>query len=242
MRDVKTLRLRVSKSAELTSALHAIKKIQAQRFANTYQDLLRSQAHKDCAEFFLSELYGERDYSKRDEQFAKVAGTIELALPEAVISTTVSLATLHHVTETLDIAMAEHWAHNRSLPGPIRYLHAWRELNCTAQRRWQLETVIVIGQKLGELTRQRGLRLMLKLMRHPAEIAGLTELQAFLETGFDRFLQLAKVKETLSEFLETIQTRESSWINTLDSIDEFEGEVLLTKMLQTSHKQKRPIE
>lgn len=214
--EVQSLRLCVSKSAGLTSALHDVKEFQAQRFARAYQDLLQSETYSSCAEFFLTELYSARDYGKRDEQFAKVAGAIEVAFPEAVLSTTVSLARLHQVTETLDIAMAQQWLQNPSLSPDMRYLHAWRELNCTAQRRWQLDTVVLIGQRLGELTRHRGLRLLLKLMRRPAEIAGLSELQSFLETGFDRFSQLAKADQTLNEFLETIQTRETSWLNTLD--------------------------
>jgi hypothetical protein len=47
----------------------------------------------------LEELYSERDYSRRDAQFAKVAAAIELAVPLQVIDIAVSLAELHRTTE-----------------------------------------------------------------------------------------------------------------------------------------------
>ena len=83
------------------------------------------------------------------------------------------------------------------------------------KREWQLNTVLEIGRQLTALTRKRSLRVLVKMMRRPAELAGLGDLQAFLEVGFDRFSQLARNTEAVNEFLLIIHTSESQWINTL---------------------------
>jgi len=95
----------------------------------------------------LTELYSERDYNQRDRQFAKVASAIEAAFPQPVIATTVDLARLHQITETLDLAMARQWLRDPAPSRAIRYYRAWRVLNCPQQRQWQLDTVLSIGQK-----------------------------------------------------------------------------------------------
>lgn len=231
MHAVQQLRAEASQSQPLSRAVHEIKTIQAKRFKNTYKDLLESPIYQNCALFFLTELYSERDYARRDQQFARVAGAIEMAFPQPVIATTIELAKLHHVTETLDLAMAQQWLRCSATSPATRYCLAWQTVNSTVQRRWQLQTVISIGQKLGNLTRRRSLRLLLKMMRHPAELAGLSELQSFLETGFDRFSDIAKTKETLNGFLDSIEQRESDWISQLDATTEGEADTKLGSLL-----------
>lgn len=228
MAQVQTLRTRVSRNPDLVQALHEVKTIQARRFAITYHDLLHSNDFKDCAEFFLTELYSERDYSHRDEQFARVAGAITVAFPDKLMVMAVHLAKLHLVTETLDVAMAEKWAQEINRPIADRYLRAWKALDSNAQRQWQLNTVLLIGRKLGTLTRQRGLQLLLKMMRRPATIAGLSELQLFLEAGFERFRNLSKRDDALQTFLQTIQVRESEWIRMLIASPDTEARKLLS--------------
>ena len=49
-----------------------------------------------------------------------------------------------------------------------------------------------LGQDLTRFTRMPGLRMMLRMMRKPAQAAGLGALQHFLETGFDTFGAMAR--------------------------------------------------
>ena len=70
-------------------------------------------------------------------------------------------------------------------------------------------------QALGRYTRKPGLRLMLKMMRHPAELAGMGSLQRFLESGFDHFAGMARQPGAVDAFLDTIRIRETAWINRL---------------------------
>lgn len=217
MAQVSALRARAQSDTDLAQAWLDIKHFQTRRFAATYQDLLTSIDFGDCTNFFLQELYSARDYSERDAQFARIGRALELTFPDQVVATAVTLAQLHQVTETLDLAMAEHWHQHPHSDANTRYRQAWRSVGQPDQRRWQLDTVLQIGRTLGELTGKPGLRLMLKMMRQPARLAGLGALQLFLETGFDRFGMLAKKRTAVETFLRTIHTREAAWMAQLDA-------------------------
>ncbi len=214
----------------LAQALLAIKQLQAQRFAGTYPDLLADATFAPSATFFLEELYSARDYSARDAQFARIAGALERTFPEAVLATVRTLAALHLQTETLDLAMAQAWCQCPTGSAPQRYLNAWRSVGQRASRDWQLATVLDIGLTLGRLTRKPGLRLMLKMMHKPAELAGLGALQAFLESGFDHFSGMARAR-AVAHFLDTIRSRESAWIERLFASDPVTCETELTQTL-----------
>jgi hypothetical protein len=74
-----------------------------------------------------------------------------------------------------------------------------------------LELVMRVGRSLDRHTRSLVLRASMKAMRGPARAAGLGELQAFLETGFDAFGAMRGARE----FLATIETRETALVERL---------------------------
>lgn len=208
-------RQRVADQPDLARALHIVKHLQAQRFAGTYQDLLRSENYAACATFFLEELYSAKDFAERDAQFARIAGALQHTFPQQVVATAVALAELHQLTEELDLAMALNWQLQPALPNAQAYVRAWRAVGRRQDRLWQLDTVQRIGQELGHLTLKPGLRMLLKMMRKPAQMAGLGSLQNFLESGFNTFADLARNNGTVSYFLDTVKARESGWIDRL---------------------------
>lgn len=201
----------------LHASLKAIKRFQAQRFAGTYWDLLASEEFSGAARFFLEELYSDNDYSRRDAQFARIAGGIQTFFPGQVVATAVSLAQLHVLTEELDHQMARAWLEDEDNPDivnnfPLRYARAWKSVARKEDRNRQLDVVLAVGAELDRLTRTRGLRLMLKMMRRPATAAGLGALQSVLETGFDTFAGMSGKGQRAQEFLNLIHKRESHWI------------------------------
>lgn len=212
MTRVAALRQVAGNQPTLAQAVLDVKHLQAQRFATTYADLLDSSAYAPSARFFLEELYSARDYSLRDQQFARIASALEFTFPDHVVAMAVALAQLHGMTEELDLAMAQAWLQYQAEPAAKRYVAAWQHVGRPADRDWQLATVLNIGEKLTELTRKRSLRVMLKMMRKPAKLAGLDSLQAFLETGFDRFAGMACQGGTATVFLDTVKSRETAWI------------------------------
>lgn len=199
-------------SPVLKQACFEIKRFQALRFQASYADLLQSPRYKTAAAFFLQELYGDRDYAERDQQFARIASTIARLFPQAVVNTAAALAQVHALTEELDDMMARQWLkEDPQLGDCARYVRCWRSVADSTARHRQLDVVQLLGQELDRLTRKPGLRTLLKLMRGPASAAGLSSLQRFLEAGFDAFANMRGA----DAFLALIRLRETELIHAL---------------------------
>ena len=208
-----------------------IKRFQACRFQASYADLLVSPRYKTAATFFLHELYGDKDYAERDQQFARIANTIAKLFPQAVVNTAAALAQVHALTEQLDDLMAHQWLKENAQDGDCaRYIRCWRSVADSAARHRQLEVVQLLGQALDSLTRKPGLRLLLKLMRGPANAAGLSSLQHFLETGFDAIANMRGA----NEFLGLVRLRETEWIRLLFEDTFVTCETTLTHLMANS--------
>lgn len=243
--------LRTQSSEPVRQALISVRRMQVARFAGTYTDLLHDPRHAPAAHFFLSELYGDRDYTERDAQFSRIAGTLERLFPAKVMAVALRLAEVHALTEELDWAMAAHWATTKpSKPtentprfgaeastafspahSAVHYATCWQLTARPTDRQRQLDDVLSLGRELADLVRTPGLRTALKLMRRPAQAAGLGELQHVLEQGFDAF----KAMGTASHFLSAIQARESLWLTRLFSKNQAAARHELTRCLSLPH-------
>ncbi|MBC7609516.1 MAG: hypothetical protein H7228_08070 [Polaromonas sp.] len=212
LQSVAELRQQHAIQPSLAAASAEVKRFQALRFRATYADLLRSPRYQTAATFFLDELYSDKDYTQRDQQFARIASTIAKLFPQAVVKLAASLAEVHALTESLDDLMARQWlADGMGGDEAACYIRCWRLVADMAARHRQLEVVLLLGQELNRLTRKPGLRTLLKMMRHPANAAGLSSLQHFLEAGFDAFADMRGAQE----FLAVIRQRETEWIRSL---------------------------
>ena len=214
---VSLLRVQTSASPALLEAVKQIKLFQARRFRATYSDLLGSDEYGPATQFFLDELYSDKDFAQRDAQFAKIAGALQTLFPKQVVQTAVKLAQLHRLTEELDHQMGIEVLSTSGVDEVAKYVQAWNTVGRRQDRDLQLKTVLGVGLELERLTRTAGLRLMLKMMRRPAHAAGLGALQAFLEAGFDTFADMSGKKKLVANFLSTIQERESKLIAALFS-------------------------
>lgn len=245
MAQVQRLREECEADPALGSVLRQIKALQSRRFELTYADLLNDAATAPAARFFLDELYGVRDFSQRDQQFTRIAHTLERLFPQTVVATAVQLAELHALTETLDMAMACVWRGSVTvLPGAAhadthiepgdaaqRYLHCWRTVGAADERARQLQWVRHMGESLARLRRHASLRTLLRMMRAPARAAGLSALQAFLEAGFDTFGALARQRGGVERFLDTITEREAGWMQRWYAADTVAAETQLRALL-----------
>jgi len=188
----------------LNARVLALKAYQQRRFENSYADLLASPRYGDAARYFLDELYGPKDFTLRDRQFARVAPTIVRLFPNEVAATIVTLADLHALSETLDTAMGTELADERI--GAVDYIRAWQAVGRARDRERQIALTLAIAAELDRLTRLPLLRQSLRLMRTPARAAGLSELQRTLEMGFDTFREMSGAQE----FIAVIGTREQA--------------------------------
>lgn len=186
----------------LGQKVHALKAYQQQRFRHTYADLMVEPRYRPAALFFLQELYGPEDFTRRDEQFVRIVGPLVRLFPRETVRTVERLAALHAMSERLDTAMARHAP---SLPwSRASYVRAWQEAGHVTDRGLQVDLLLDVGSSLDRMTRNPLLRHSLRAMRGPAKAAGLADLQSFLESGFDTFRQMRGA----ADFLRLVQARE----------------------------------
>ena len=196
-------RARAADSA-LAERVREVKRFQHARFEQTYADLLAQPRYAKSARFFLEELYGPVDFTARDDQFARVVPAMVRIFPHEIVCTVANLAELHALSEGLDTAMGRVIA----APGLIasQYGQAWRGVGRASDRERQIALMLAVGSDLERYTGRALLRHSLRLMRGPANAAGLGALQRFLETGFDTFREMRGAEF----FLQTIAGRERS--------------------------------
>ncbi|MDT9002348.1 hypothetical protein RQP53_23910 [Paucibacter sp. APW11] len=202
LQQVETERSRRAADASLQARVLALKRYQQQRFSRSYADLLASPRYGQAAGFFLNELYGPDDFSQRDAQFARVVPALVKLFPQDVVRTVRWLAELHAISEMLDGQMGA--ALNSETLNATLYVRAWQQVGQPALRQRQIELTLQVGEQLDAFTRKPLLRQALRMMRGPAQAAGLSALQHFLETGFDTFKAMAGARE----FLATVKSRE----------------------------------
>jgi hypothetical protein len=202
LRAVDRERERRAADPTLAESVLRLKHYQQQRFSHTYADLLGSERYRAAARFFLDDLYGPRDFSERDAQFARVVPTLVRLFPDEIVATVHTLAELHALSERLDSAMASCLA---GAPIDARtYVGAWQQTGDPSGREQQVALTLAIGATLDRLTRKPLLRHSLHLMRGPARAAGLGDLQGFLERGFDTFRAMRGARD----FLDIVGQRE----------------------------------
>ena len=213
---VTELRAQQGAAPALATAVRDIKQLQSLRFMGSYADLMRDPTVRPATQFFLDELYSPGDFSARDAQFVRIAGTLQTVFPRPVVGTALTLALLHALTEEMDHAMGLAW---QAQPAPAseatRYALAWRSVGRAQDRHQQLAWVMELGHDLTRFTRTPGLRLLLRTMRRPAKAAGMGALQHFLEMGFDTFGSLAKKRGAVEGFLDTVRERETRLMDLL---------------------------
>lgn len=195
--------------AGLDGKVVALKRYQQRRFSHTYADLLDSPRYGAASRFFLNELYGPSDFTRRDAQFARVVPALVRLFPSEIVDTVAALAELHALSETLDTVMAEQ-LEGQAIAG-IDYVVAWQATGRMAQRDAQVALTLDVAGRLDRFTRRVLVRNSLRLMRGPARAAGLAELQRFLESGFDTF----RAMQGAQEFIAIVSERERALASSL---------------------------
>ena len=198
---VMALRARLAADVQLNRRWRAVKKFQSERLRGTYADLLASDRYREACEFFLEELYGERDFEQRDAEARRVVPKLAKMLPARAVETLSLAVELDLLSEQLDSEVAA----TVELPvTAASYAAAYAAVASEAERKRQIELVGDIGRALDKLARVPMLSTMLHMMKAPAEMWGLSHLHRFLQRGFDAFVAMGGARELLA----TIARRE----------------------------------
>ena len=117
--------------------------------------------------------------------------------------TVATLSRLHALSESLDTEMALMLPSAAPLDAES-YAAAWRATGRPGGREQQIMLTLDVASALDTLTRKVLIRNSLRLMRGPARATGLSELQVFLEAGFDTFRTMGGA----DEFIRMVDERE----------------------------------
>ena len=173
--------------------LAELRRWQAARLEYSFRDFLAEPRSAPAATFFLTDVYGDRDFTRRDADIARVLPMMERLLPASLLDTVADAIALGALTHAFDLRMAEAL---QSGDGPLdaeRYARVYRQVGHPRLRARQIDLVRDVGHGLGAALRMPGLRTLLRLSRGPAHATGLSELQGFLERGVDAFTRLGDV-------------------------------------------------
>ena len=188
--------------AGLAARVQALKHYQQERFRRTYADLLNDARHRDAALFFLEELYGPKNFEERDAQFMRIVPAVRRMFPHEIVQTVSNLASLHALSETLDTEMGRHLPSEAVIAED--YAAAWQATGRPEAREKQIALTLAVAQAPDRNTRRGWVRPTVRLRRGPPPAAGMSELQNFLENGFDTF----KALRGANYFLDCIAKRE----------------------------------
>lgn len=205
----RALEARTLRNPALGERLRALRAWQARRLAASYEDLRRDPRYTAAVEFFLSDLYGPQDFSRRDQELSRAAAPLRRALPAALLGVLAKAIELDVLTAELDQGMLERLA-ERPLTDAA-YATAYRALDRAAERRRQIELTVSIGADLEQLVRQRWIGLALRAAHLPARAAGFGALQQFLERGFVAFRRMGDARP----LLQAIRERETELMERL---------------------------
>ena len=174
--------------------------------------MLESPRFHDAAQFFLAELYGPSDLSRHIEDVRRIVPVMMAALPEAGLATVAHAIELNRLSESLDSEMVEALSDRATQITDAAYAQAYRAVGREADRSRQIDLIALLGQALDRLTRYRFIGIALRAMRGPAELAGLGELQGFLERGYGAFSAMCG---GAAEFVAIVAARERALLAAL---------------------------
>ena len=164
---------------------------QAQRLERSFEDVLADPRMHAAGRFFLSDLYADRDFSGRDRDVDRIMPIMVHLLPETMLRAARDAIELHVLSHALDLRMVRAMDRRRlSKLDAVRYGEIYREAGQPRLRRRQIALVVSVGRSLDAAVQRHGVHRLLRASRLPARAAGLSELQGFLERGFDAFAKL----------------------------------------------------
>lgn len=202
-------RLRQYNDQGLRPECRALAAWQARRLRHTYGDLLEASRYRRAVEFFLADLYGDKDFSARDEGVERVYPIMSRVMPGPALQTISIGIELHAISQELDLDMvAVLWGEmnlDKALDAET-YAEAYRRCGNLDARRRQISIVREVGESLDSVVFKPFIYNAVKLARGPAKMAGLLALHDFIERGFIAF----RAMKGSDEFINAIVHRETA--------------------------------
>jgi hypothetical protein len=188
----------------------ALQIFQSNRLRRDYSDLSEIAQYEPVGEFFFDEIYGARDFSRRDSEARRLQGILHV-LPGVNVRDIEEVLDLLDLTNRLDEQLAQHML-ARGIHtdfDELAYERCYRDLNNYDARLRQLELVHGCLYNVFRLSRSPLLGIALHRSRLLARLAGLEAAHSFLTKGFDALEGVSSI----DQFAETIYSRELARLN-----------------------------
>jgi hypothetical protein len=199
----------LARDRRMLAGVQALRSWQAQRLQRTYADYAVRPRYRAALEFFLQDLYGPHDFTRRDRDLRRVLYQWERLLPERALQALVHALELEALSQSLDVATAN--ALGAAELTPASYAGAYRQANRRGDRQRQIWLTVAAGRALDSLSNTPALGIALRTARLPARVLGVSLLQAFLERGYRAFKRMGGA----GDLLQTIQQRETTIMHRL---------------------------
>lgn len=206
LRSANKFRIKTNEDDVLKKNKIKLKDYQINKLKNTHSDLLNDENTSPATNFFLQEFYTYKDLTKRDEEFEKVLPMMIKIFPNKVLNMFNKAIYLDYITEELEYDLSI------KLNGKItdeKYHQLFKNKENYDRRKLQLDLVKEIGTELIYIVKLPFIYTTLKVMKKPAEIAGLTEMYNFLYNGYKIFKEMKNAEE----FITKLYNRELKILN-----------------------------
>ena len=139
---------------------------QAARLARTHADLLASERYGEAAAFFLSDLYGPKDFGERDSELERILPLMTTILPVSGLRTLLLAIEVDALSERLDAAMVGVLGARLDAPdlSDNAYASAYREVGDRPGRETQIRLIGETGEALDAFAQKPFVRMTLKMM------------------------------------------------------------------------------
>lgn len=188
----------------------ALQIFQSNRLRRDYRDLAEIPQYEPVGEFFFSEIYGPRDFSRRDSEAQRLHGLLHM-LPGVHLRDVEQVLDLLELTNRLDDDLARMLlARDVGIDfDEPTYERLYREADNYDARVQQLELIRSSLLNVYQLSRSPLLGLALHRSRLVARLAGLEAAHSFLVKGYDALHGVSDIVP----FATTVHDRELARLN-----------------------------
>jgi hypothetical protein len=207
--EIATRRALLRRDPQRLASFRELQEWQVARLRRTYADLSANPRFAAALEFFVSDLYGPRDFTRRDRDLKNVLRQWEKLLPQRALRALIGALELEALTLSLDADTLDCVA-GRELDEAV-YADAYRRADRRQDRVRQISAIVAAGRDLEALVKVPGIGIALRAAKVPAHALGLDELQDFLERGYRAFKRMGSAHE----LLQIIEERETAILTRL---------------------------
>lgn len=199
-------------SRELTPLEKFLRQWQAERLKKTHADFLIHPEFSPAAQFFLTDIYAAKDFSKRDAELEALHDFLGPLLPKEALASMTNAVALNTMTNHLDHGLLEALRRMgvKDRFTEEQYNAAYRQGSYEG-RVEQIDLVVTLMRQVADLHHYPLIGTTLHASAGAARRMGWGELHDFLTRGYDAWRGVRNPEP----FLQAIYTRETDLNNRL---------------------------